>query len=166
MLMELLGDAGQPGQRPWTGGRQLGETPVEDGGHVCRGLRVASGGGRVQVDERMLTGLSRQREQLCSEGRPGRLAGESGDDLVGLAVERVNDPGSDELLGCDLERVGVALDSLKESARRFAQLSQQGAGGDGRLVAREDPLQGFGWGPWCNRVGTNQSVRVTIANYH
>jgi hypothetical protein len=166
MLMELLGDAGQPGQRPWTGGRELGETPVEDGGHVCRGLKVASGGGCVQVDERMLTGLSRQREQVCSEGRPRRLTCESGDDLVGSAVEHLNDLGANQLLGRNMEPVGVALDGLKESAGRFAQLSQQGAGGDGRVVAREDPLQGFGWGAWCNRVGTNQIVRVTIANYH
>jgi hypothetical protein len=32
------------------------------------------------------------------------------------------------------------------------------------VVAREDLLQGFGGGAWCNRVGTNHSVRVTVAN--
>jgi hypothetical protein len=122
MLMELLGDAGQPGQRPWTGGRELGETPVDDGGHVCRGLKVASGGGRVQVDQRILTGLSRQREEVCSEGRPRRLACESADDLVGSAVEHLNDLGANQLLDRNMELVGVALDGLKESAGRFAQL--------------------------------------------
>jgi hypothetical protein len=50
----------------------------------------------------VLSGLSRQREQVCSEGRPCRLAGERGDDLVGLVVERVSDLRVDKLLGCHL----------------------------------------------------------------
>ena len=76
----------------------------------------------------MFTGLGRQREQVCSQGRPGRLAGEFGDDLVGLAVERLNDLGSDELLGRDLEAVGVALDRIVQPGSRVAEFSQQGGG--------------------------------------
>jgi hypothetical protein len=68
----------------------------------------------VEVEEGMLTGFSRQREQVCSEGRPRRLARESRNDLVGSTVERVNDLGSDKLLGCHLESVGVALDRIMQ----------------------------------------------------
>ena len=48
--MELLWDAGQPGQRTWAGGRELGEMPVEDGGHVSCGAEVSSTGGNLQVE--------------------------------------------------------------------------------------------------------------------
>jgi hypothetical protein len=67
MLIELLWDAGQPRQRPWAGGRELGETPVEDGGHVSCGGEVSSTGGNLQVEERVLAGLSRQAEQVCTQ---------------------------------------------------------------------------------------------------
>ena len=76
-------------------------------------MEFASGGGCLQVEEWVLTGLSRQREQVCSEGRPRRLAGEFGDDLVGLAVEHLNDLGANELLGRHMEPVGVALDGVE-----------------------------------------------------
>jgi hypothetical protein len=82
----------------------------------------------MEVEEWVLTGFSRQREQVCSEGRPGRLAGEFRNDLVGLAVERVNDLGSDELLGCHLEPVGVALDRIMKPGGWVAEFSQQCAG--------------------------------------
>ena len=59
MLRELPWDAGQPRHRPWAGGRELGETPVEDGGHVSCGAEVSSSGGNLQVEERVLAGLSR-----------------------------------------------------------------------------------------------------------
>jgi hypothetical protein len=93
MLMELLWDAGQPGHRPWAGGRELGETPVEDGGHVSCGAEVSSTGGNLQVEERVLAGLCRQAEQVCTQRRPGRLVGEPGDELVG-SVERRHGLGS------------------------------------------------------------------------
>jgi hypothetical protein len=53
----------------------------------------------VQLEEWVLTGLRRQSEQVCSERRPGWLAAERGDDLVGEAVEHLNDLGSNMLLG-------------------------------------------------------------------
>ena len=55
------------------------------------------------MEEWVLTGFSRQREQVCSEGRPGRLAGELRDDLVGLAVDHLKDLGANQLLGRDME---------------------------------------------------------------
>ena len=92
----------------------------------------------------MLTGFGRQGEEVCSQGRPGRFAGELGDDLVGLAVERLHDLGSDELLGRDLEAVGVALDRVDKPGRRVVEFAQHGAGGDRRFIAGEDLLQGLG----------------------
>jgi hypothetical protein len=77
---------------------------------VLRSLRAAA----VEVDEWVLTGFSRQREQVCSEGWPRRLARDFRNELVRSAVERVNDLGYDELLGCHLEPIGVALDGLEQ----------------------------------------------------
>jgi hypothetical protein len=163
MLIELLWDAGQPRQRPWAGGRELGETPVEDGGHVSCGAEVSSTGGNLQVEERVLAGLSRQAEQVCTQRRPGRLVGEPGHELVG-SVERRHGLGAEELFGRDVEPVNVALDRLVEPHRRVLKLTQQGGGGDGRVVAGEDLLQGLGrsWG--CDGFGPDHSVRVTVAD--
>ena len=82
----------------------------------------------MQLEEWVLTGLRRQSEQVCSERRPGRFAGEFGDDLVGLAVKHLNELGSDQLLGCDMEAVGVALNGIVEPDRWVAEFSQQRAG--------------------------------------
>ena len=92
------------------------------------GVEFATGGRCVQVEEWVLTGLSRQGEQVCSERRPRRLVGEFGDDLVGSAVEHLNDLGSDELLGRHMEAVGVALDGVEQPGSRVAELSQQRGG--------------------------------------
>jgi hypothetical protein len=54
----------------------------------------ATGGRCLQVEQWMLTGLSRQPEEVCSERWPGWLVGEFGDDLLGSGVERLNDLGS------------------------------------------------------------------------
>ncbi len=65
---------------------------------------------------------------MCSEGRPRRLAREFRDDLVALAVERVNDLGSDELLGCHVEPVGVALNGVEQPGSWVVEFSQQCCG--------------------------------------
>ena len=79
----------------------------------------------MEVDEWVLTGFSRQREQVCSKGRPRRLAGEVRNDLVRQAVKRVNDLGSEELLDCRLESVGVALDRVMQPRRWVAESARQ-----------------------------------------
>ena len=76
----------------------------------------------------MFTGLSRQREQVCSEGWPRRLAGERGDDLVGLAIEHLNNLGANQLLGCHLEPVGVALDGVEQLRGWVAESPEERAG--------------------------------------
>ena len=126
--MKRLRNAGKPRKRPWVGGCGLWEAPVQHGGHVSGGVEFASGGGCLQVEEWVLAGLRRQSEQMCSQRRPGRLAGEFGDDLVGSAVEHLNDLGSDELLGRDMEAVGVALDGVEQPGSWVAEFSQQGGG--------------------------------------
>ena len=141
--MKRWWNAREPGQRTWVGRRELWEAPVEDGGHVACGAEVASGGGCLQVAEWMLTGFGREGEQVGSQGWPGGFGGESGDVLVGL-VELCDGLGSDELFGCDVEAVGVALDRLEEPGRWVVELAQQGAGGDRRFIAGEDLLQRLG----------------------
>jgi hypothetical protein len=113
IIMERFRNTGEPRQRCRVGRCRLWEAPVEYGGHVAGGMEFSSDGGCLEVEEWVLTGFSRHSEQVCSERRPGRLAGEFGDHLVGLAVEHLDDLGSDQLLGRDMEAVGVALNSLE-----------------------------------------------------
>jgi hypothetical protein len=115
-------NAGEPGQRTWVDRRQRWEAPVEDGGHVACALKVATGGGCQQVAEWVLTSFGRQREQVGSEGGPAGLGGESGNVLVGL-VELCDALGSEELFGCDVQAVGVALDRLEKPRRWVVELA-------------------------------------------
>jgi hypothetical protein len=59
MIMKRLRYAGKPRQRSRVGRCGLWEAPVQDGGHVLCGVEFSSSGGCVQVDERVLIGLSR-----------------------------------------------------------------------------------------------------------
>jgi hypothetical protein len=61
----------------------------------------------MEVEEWVFTGFGRQREQVCSEGWPRRLAGEFRDSVAGLAIEYLNNLGANQLLGRDMEPVGV-----------------------------------------------------------
>ncbi len=93
----------------------------------------------------MLTSFGRQGEQVGPQGGPGRFSGESGDLLVGL-VEPCDSLGSDKLLGCDVEAVGIALNSLEKPGRWIVELPQHGAGGDRRFIAGNRLLQRLGRG--------------------
>ena len=55
-----------------------------------------------------------------------------------MAIEHLNDLGSNQLLGRDMETVGVAPDGVVEPGSRIAEFSQQRAGGGGGLVAGEE----------------------------
>ena len=105
--------------------------------------RSRPAGGCQQVAEWVLSSFGRQGEEVGSEGRPGGFGGESGDVPVGL-VELCDGLRSEELFGCDVEAVGVALDRLEEPGRWVVQFAQQGGGGGGRFVAGEDLLQRLG----------------------
>ena len=59
---------------------------------------------------------------MCPEGRPRRFVSESGNVLVGL-VELCDDLGSNELFGCDVEAVGVALHRLEQPGRWVVELA-------------------------------------------
>jgi hypothetical protein len=111
----------------------------------------------VQVEEWVLTGFSRQVEEVGSHGRPRRLVGEVGDDLVGSRVERLHGLGSHELLGCDVGAVGVALDRVEEPGR-WVELAQHGAGGDGSRR-----LTGPGCGlSWPGSLEPDESRRSSV----
>jgi hypothetical protein len=128
MIMKRIRNAGKPRQRSRVGRCGLWEAPIQYGGHVAGGMEFSSDGGCLQVEEWVLTGVRRQSEQVCSERRPGRLAGEFRDDLVGLAVKHLNDLGPDQLLGRDMEPVGVALDGVEQPGCWVGEFSQQGGG--------------------------------------
>ena len=80
---------------------------------------------------------------MSPECRPGGFVGEAGQVLVGV-VKLGEGPGPDKLFGGDVEAIGVALDSLEEAGCWVVELPKQGAGGDGRFVARQDLLQRLG----------------------
>jgi hypothetical protein len=164
LILKRFRNVWKPRQWAWVGRCGLWEAPVEHGGHVAGGVEFSSGGGCLQVDERVLTGLSRQSEQVCSESRPRRLAGELGDDLVGSAVEHLNDLRSDELFGRHLEPVGVALDGVEQPRGWVTELTQQCGGGDGRVVVGENLSEELGRGAGGDGVGTDHSVRVAVAD--
>ena len=81
-----------------------------------------------QVEEWVLTGLRRQSEQMCPQRRPRRLVGEVGTTWSARPSSISTSLGSDELLGRDMEPVGVALDGVEQPGRRVAEFSQQGGG--------------------------------------
>ena len=93
--------------------------------------------------ERVFPSVGRNVEQMSSQSWPSRFSGEAGDVLVG-SVELRDGMGSDELFGCDVEAIGVALDGLEQQSRWVVELAQHGAGGEGRFVAGEDLLQRLG----------------------
>jgi len=65
MIMKRFRYAGKPGQRSWVGRCGVWEAPVQYGGHVSCCVEFATGGGCVQVEEWVLTGLRRQPEEMC-----------------------------------------------------------------------------------------------------
>ena len=72
----------------------------------------------------MHSSYSREGQQMASQGWPGGFSGESGNVLVGL-VELRHGLGSEELFGCDVEAVGVALDRLEEPGSWIVELAQE-----------------------------------------
>jgi hypothetical protein len=78
--------------------------------------------------------------QACGESDP---MGDATHILTGL-VELCDGLGSDQLFGCEVEAVGVALDRLEQPGCWIVELAQQGAGGDGRFIAGDDLLQRLG----------------------
>jgi hypothetical protein len=143
MGMQGWWNAREPGQRTLVGRSERCEAPIEDGRNVVCGSEVAFAGGCQQLAERMFTGFGCLGDQVGSQGGPGGFGGESGEVLVGL-VELSHGLGSDELLGCDVEAVGVALDRLEKTNRWIIDLAQHGTGGDGRFIAGKDLLQRLG----------------------
>jgi len=111
----------------------------------------------------MLSGLGREGEQMGTQGWPSRLVGEPGDVVVGL-VELRHGLGSEELFGCDMETVGVALDRLEQPGRWIGELRQHGAGGERRFIVGEDLLQRLGRGGRGNGLGSDEAVGVAVAD--
>ena len=127
-------------------------------------MEFAASGGCVQVEEWVLTGLRCQGEQVCPEGRPGRLVGDVGHDLVGSAVEHLNDLGSEELLGCHLNAVGVTPGGVKQPSSRVAPFPQHRGGRGGGVIAGEDLLEHLGRPTRCHGIRSNDGVRVAVAD--
>ena len=126
--MQRFWNAREPGQRTSVRRRELWEAPVKDGRHVACGFEVASAGSRKHVSEWVPSRFGRQVEEVRSQGWPGGFS-EPWDELVGL-VELCDGLRCEELFGCDVEAVGVALDRLEEPVRWIVELAQHPAGGE------------------------------------
>ena len=107
----------------------------------------------MKVHQRMLARFCSQGDQIGTQSRPGRFIGDPGDDLVGLVVERVHDPGSDNLFGGDVQTVGVALHGLVEPDGGVTELPELGGGRGGCVVVGEDLFEEFGGGAGGDGVG-------------
>jgi hypothetical protein len=154
MSMQRWWKTWEPGQQTWTSRRQRCEAPVEDCGHVAGGSELASAGGGQHLAEWMLSGFGGEGEQMGSQGRPGGFVGQFRNVVVGL-VELCDGLGAEELFGCDMEAIGVALDRLEKPGCWVVGLAQQATGGDGRFIAGDDLLQRLGRRARCNRVGSD-----------
>jgi hypothetical protein len=115
------------------------------------------------VAEWVLTGFGRECEQMGSQAWPCGFGGESGDVPIGL-VELGQGLWSDELFGREVEGVGVTLDGVVQAGGGVVEFAQLGGGGGGGVVAGEDLLQGLGRGARRNRVRTDDTVGVTVAD--
>jgi hypothetical protein len=65
MIMKRLRNTGKPRERSRVRGCGFWEAPGQHGGYVCCGVEFSSGGGCVQVEEWVFTGLGRQGDQVC-----------------------------------------------------------------------------------------------------
>ena len=104
------------------------EAPVQDGGHILSRAEISSDCGFIQVDERVFAGLCGQGDEVGSQGRPPRFVGDVGYDLLGSAVERLHNCGSDDLLRGGVQAIGVALDRIMQPGRRVAKSAEESRG--------------------------------------
>ena len=162
MAWGIPGSQGSGGRE--RGGCGFGEAPVQDGGHVSGGAEVPPECGLMEVHQGMFASLGGEGDEVRTQGRPGWLVGDAGHDLVGSAVERVHDAGSDELFGGGVQPVGVALNSGMESDRGVAELPELGGGGGGGVVAGQDLFEQFGGGAGGDGFGSDDGVRVAVAD--
>ena len=63
-----------------------------------------------------------------------------------------------------MEAIGVALHSVEEAGGWVVELPKQAAGGDRRVVARQDLLQSLGRGGRGNGLGSDEAVGITVAD--
>jgi hypothetical protein len=110
------------------GGNGFWEAPVQDGGHVLSRAEIPPKCGFIEVDERVEASLCAQRNEVGSQGRPGRCVGDVGYDLLGPGVERIHNCRSDDLLRGGLQAIGVALDCIMQLGRRFPKSAEQRRG--------------------------------------
>ena len=80
-------------------------------------------------------------------------------------VELCDSLGSEELFGCHVEAVGVALDRPEEPGRWIGELPQQGTGRDRRFIASDDLLQRLGRCSRWDGAGSDEAVGVAVADH-
>jgi hypothetical protein len=104
------------------------EAPVQDGGDVFSRAEIPPECGFMEVDERVFAGLCCQGDEVGSQGRPGGFLGDVRYDLIGSAVERIHNCGSDDSFSGGLQAIGVALDRINQPGRRVAKSAEKRRG--------------------------------------
>ena len=145
MVAQPLRDAGEPRQRSRAGVAVAGvvEPPVQDGGPVVGRVEFPAAGGCGQLGDRV-GAVRGEQQQMGAEGGPGRLVDQTGHNLLGRDIQRLDDFASGQVFGGHLEGVDVAGGGVAEPDGRVVLVALQGGGGPGRVVAGQDLLEQVG----------------------
>ena len=162
---EAGGDCGQPGQRSAAGAAEPGavESPVQDGGGVAGVVQPAPGGRDAQGLAGVVAGGGEQQQVRPQRG-PRRGLRDSPDDVARRGFDRPHRGGADDVLGCDVQGVEVAGGGLAQLHCGVGLLALQGGGGGGGVVAGEDGLQLVDGGERADDLGSDDAVRVAVAD--
>jgi hypothetical protein len=148
------GDAGEPWQRALACVAVAGvvEPPIEDSGPVVGGVDFPAAGDCRELDDRV-GAVCGEQQQVGPEGGPRRFVDQTGHNLLGRHIQRLDDFPSGQVIGGHLEGVDVVAGGVCEPDGRVVLVALQGGGGPGRIVAGQDPLQRLGRGGRMDRLG-------------
>ena len=95
---------------------------------------------------------------------PGGLVGQAGEQLVDGAVQGLDDVGTDDVLGGDVEAVEVALGGLAEPGGGVGLLAHEAGRGPLGVVAGQHRLEDVGRGERPDQGRVDHRVRVAVAD--
>jgi hypothetical protein len=139
------------------------QPPIHDGGPVVGGAEFPAAGDCRELGDRVGAVRGKQ-QQMGAEGGPGRFVGETGHNLLGRDIQRLHDFPSGQVFGGHLEGVDVLAGGVCEPDGRVMLVALQGGGGQGRIVAGQDPVKQLGRGGRVDRFGPDEAVRVAVSD--
>ena len=104
------------------------EPPVQDGGPVVGGVEFPAAGGCRELGDRV-GAVRGEQQQMGAEGGPGRLVDQTGHNLLGRDIQRLDDFPSGQVFGGHMEGVDIAGGGVSEPDGRVVLVALQGGGG-------------------------------------